>query len=71
MIHFQEKNSARPKDLFQVVISIKAGKFLPSTLLRKLNNNSRKNKLYKAFRELSNVIRTLYLLEFIFNVELR
>ncbi|MGU8559755.1 Tn3 family transposase [Clostridium perfringens] len=59
------------KDLFQVVLSIKAGKFLPSTLLRKLNNNSRKNKLYKAFRELGNVIRTLYLLEFISNVELR
>ncbi|XZM35510.1 Tn3 family transposase (plasmid) [Clostridium perfringens] len=59
------------KDLFQVVLSIKAGKFLPSTLLRKLNNNSRKNKLYQAFRELGNVIRTLYLLEFISNVELR
>ncbi|EGT0000526.1 transposase [Clostridium perfringens] len=32
---------------------------------------SRKNKLYQAFRELGNVIRTLYLLEFISNVELR
>lgn len=59
------------KDLFQVVLSIKAGKILPSTLLRKLNNNSRKNKLYQAFRELGNVIRTIYLLEFISNIELR
>lgn len=59
------------KDLFQVVLSIKAGKVLPSTLLRKLNNESKKNKLYQAFRELGNVIRTIYLLEFISNVELR
>lgn len=59
------------EDLFQVVLSIKAGKILPSTLLRKLNNNSRKNKLYQAFRELGNVIRTIYLLEFVSNFELR
>ena len=59
------------KDLFQVVLSIKAGKVLPSTLLRKLNNNSKKNKLYQAFRELGNVIRTIYLLEFISNIQLR
>jgi TnpA family transposase len=58
------------KDLFQVVLSIKAGKVLPSTLLSKLNNESRKNKLYQAFRELGNVIRTIYPLEFISNVEL-
>lgn len=59
------------KDLFQVVLSIKAGKILPSTLLRKLNNDSKKNKLYQAFRELGNVIRTIYLLEFVSNVKLR
>lgn len=29
-------------DLFQVILSIKAGKILPSTLLRKLNNYNRK-----------------------------
>lgn len=59
------------KDLFQVALSIRAGKVLPSTLLRKLNNDSKKNKLYQAFRELGNAIRTIYLLEFISNVELR
>ena len=59
------------EDLFQVVLSIKAGKILPSTLLRKLNNESKKNRLYQSFRELGRVIRTIYLLEFISNIELR
>jgi hypothetical protein len=36
------------QDLFRVVLSIKAGKVLPSTLLRKLTNYSRKNRLYQA-----------------------
>jgi len=39
------------KDIFQVVISIKKGKILPSTLLKKLNNKSRKNRLFHAVRE--------------------
>ncbi len=42
------------QDLLQVVLSIKAGKVLPSTLLRKLTNYSRKNRLYQAFRELGH-----------------
>lgn len=44
---------------------------MPSTLLRKLNNYSKKNKLFQAFRELGNVIRTMYLLDFISDIELR
>lgn len=59
------------KELFQIVLSINAGKIMPSTLLRKLNNYSKKNKLYQAFRELGNVIRTIYLLDFISDSELR
>ncbi|QVK18627.1 Tn3 family transposase [Mycoplasmatota bacterium] len=59
------------EDLFQVILSIKLGKILPSTLLRKLNNYNRKNKLFQVFRELGNVIRTIYLLEFISNLQLR
>lgn len=58
-------------DLFQVILSIKSGKILPSTLLRKLNNYSKKNKLFQAFRELGNVIITMYLLDFISDIELR
>ena len=59
------------KDLMQVVISINQGKVLPSMLLQKLGTNSRKNKLYKAFRELGRVIRTTFLLEYVNSEEMR
>lgn len=59
------------KDLLQVVLSIKAGKISSATLLRKLSNDSRKNRLYKAFRELGRVVRTVFLLEYISDLELR
>ena len=53
------------KDLMQVVLSIQAGKILPSMILQKLGVKGRKTKLYKAFRELGRVTRTLFLLELI------
>ncbi len=59
------------QDLMQVVLSIKAGKLLPSTVLRKLGSYSRKNRLYQAFRALGQVIRTMYLLRFISDYALR
>lgn len=59
------------QDLLQVVLSIKAGKVLPSTLLRKLGNNSHKNRLYRAFRELGRVVRTVFLLRYITDIQLR
>ena len=59
------------KDMLRVVISIKAGKIVPSTILRRLGSASRKNKLYYAFRELGRVVRTLFLLKYINDVELR
>ncbi len=59
------------QDLMRVVLSIKAGKVLPSMLLRKLGNNSRKNRLYRAFRELGRVVRTVLLLQYISDIELR
>jgi TnpA family transposase len=40
------------RDDMRVVASIRAGKVLPSTLLRKLGNYSRKNRLYRAVREI-------------------
>ena len=57
--------------LMQVVLSIHKGKVLPSWLLQKLTTNSPKNKLYRAFRELGVVIRTMFLLEFVSNSPLR
>lgn len=59
------------RDLMRVVVSIRAGKVLPSTLLVKLGNHSRKNRLYRAFREVGRVIRTEFLLRFLSNQELR
>lgn len=59
------------KDLMQVVQSIKSGKIAASTLLRKLGNYSRKNRLYQAFRALGAAVRTLFLLQYISDRELR
>jgi len=59
------------QDLFQVVLSIQAGKISSDILLRKLGNYSRKNRLYRAFRELGRVVRTVFLLQFISNIQLR
>lgn len=58
-------------DMLQVAQSIRAGRISPSTILRKLGTASRKNKLYFAFRELGRVVRTIFLLEYISNDELR
>ncbi|MDQ2807050.1 MAG: Tn3 family transposase [Chloroflexota bacterium] len=59
------------QDLLQVVLSIKAGKVLPSTLLRKLTNYSHKNRLYQAFRELGRVVRTEFLLRCLADPDMR
>jgi len=59
------------QDLLRVVLSIKTGKISSSVLLRKLGNYSRKNRLYQAFRELGRVVRTVFLLQYISEVELR
>ncbi len=58
-------------DMLQVAQSIRAGRISPSTILRKLGTSSRKNKLYFAFRELGRIVRTLFLLEYISDDELR
>ncbi|WP_157456640.1 Tn3 family transposase [Carnobacterium maltaromaticum] len=55
-------------DMLRVVMSVKAGKICPSTIL---NSYSKKNKLYKAFRELGRVIRTQFLLRYISSSNLR
>ena len=59
------------QDMMQVVLSIQAGKVLPSMLLRKLNSHNQRNKLYRAFRELGRVTRTLFLLRYISEADLR
>ncbi|CAB3722588.1 Tn3 family transposase ISPa43 [Paraburkholderia phenoliruptrix] len=57
--------------MMRVAVSIKAGRMTPSTILRRLGSESTKNKLYFAFRELGRVIRTLFLLKYLNEPELR
>ena len=59
------------QDMMQVVLSIQAGLVLPSMLLRKLGSHNRKSRLCLAFRELGRVERTLFLLRYISNTEVR
>ena len=59
------------QDMMQVVLSIQAGKVLPSMLLRKLGSHNRQNKLYRAFRELGRVKRTLFLLRYVSESDFR
>jgi TnpA family transposase len=58
-------------DMLRVVLSIRAGRLLPSAILRRLATYSRKNRLYFAFRELGRAIRTDFLLRYLSSIELR
>jgi TnpA family transposase len=58
-------------DLLRTAISIREGRVSSVTLLRRLGNHSRKNRLYRAFRELGRVIRTITLLRYLSEPELR
>jgi TnpA family transposase len=63
--------AAHARDMFQVALSIQAGMVMPSMLLRKLGSYSRRSLLYRAFRELGRVERTLFLLRFASSAEVR
>ena len=58
-------------EMLRVAISIGSGRIKPSTILQRLATYSRKNKLYFAFRELGRVVRTVFLLNYVSNLELR
>jgi TnpA family transposase len=58
-------------DLLRTSISIREGRVSSVTLLRRLGNHSHKNRLYRAFRELGRVIRTITLLRYLSEPELR
>jgi TnpA family transposase len=64
--------AAHARDVLQVVLfSIQAGRVMPSMLLRRLGTHNRRGLLYRAFRELGRVERTLFLLRFISSAEVR
>lgn len=58
-------------DLLRTAISIREGRLSSVTLLRRLGNHSRKNRLYRAFRELGRAIRTITLLRYLSDPGLR
>src|SRR5579859_3250178 len=57
--------------MLRVAVSIAEGRVTPSTVLRRLATYSRKNKLYLAFRELGCAVRTVFLLRFLSDIDLR
>jgi TnpA family transposase len=58
-------------DMLRVAMSIKEGRLTAATILKKLGNNSRKNRLYQAFRELGCAVRTRFLMQYLESEELR
>ncbi|WP_274919543.1 Tn3 family transposase [Streptomyces sp. WZ-12] len=58
-------------DLIQVALSVKEGTVSSVTLLRRLNNRSRKNQIYKVFREVGRAVRTIVLLRYLSEPSLR
>ncbi len=59
------------RDLMQVAISISEGRLSSATLMRRLRSNSRKNRIYKVFREVGRSVRTVALLRFLADPQLR
>jgi Tn3 transposase DDE domain len=57
--------------IMRVVLSIRAGRISSAALLRRLGNQSRRNRIYRAFRELGRAVRTIVLLRFLSEPELR
>ncbi|MET8051536.1 transposase [Streptosporangium sp. NPDC005286] len=58
-------------DLLRTAISIRQNRISSVTLLRRLGNYSRKNRLYRAFRELGRAVRTITLLRYLSDPDLR
>ncbi len=58
-------------DMMQVALSIQAGRVPPSMLLKRLGVHNRRNTLYRAFRALGRVQRTLFLLRYVSRPKLR
>lgn len=58
-------------EMMRVAVSIKVGEITSADILRRLSTRSRKNKLYFGFRELGRVVRTLFMLEYINDIDLR
>ncbi|MDL4813167.1 Tn3 family transposase [Actinomadura opuntiae] len=58
-------------DLMRVAISIREGRLNSVTLLRRLGSGSRRNEIYRAFREVGRSVRTVALLRYLADPALR
>ncbi len=58
-------------EILRFVATVKLKICPPSQLFKRLNSYSRQHPLYQALKELGHLIRTLYILEFIDDLELR
>ncbi|GGJ55459.1 hypothetical protein GCM10008938_47030 [Deinococcus roseus] len=58
-------------DLLRIVVSIKLGRISAATVLKRLSRFNRKNKVYQAMRELGLAVRTIFLLRYISDPQLR
>jgi TnpA family transposase len=58
-------------DMLRVAVSIRTGAILPSDILKRLDSHSRKNRLYFALRELGRVVRSMFLLRYLSDLDLR
>ena len=59
------------RDLMRIALSIRDGRLSSLLLLRRLSSESRRNNVYRAFRELGRAICTITLLRLISEPELR
>lgn len=58
-------------DLMRVALSVRAGRISSVTLLRRLGSESRRNRIYRALREVGRAVRTIVLLRYLSEPELR
>jgi TnpA family transposase len=59
------------RNLLRVIVSIAKGRVVASQVIQTLSNYSEDNKLHLAFKELGKAIRTLYLLDYLDDAQLR
>ncbi len=55
----------------RVALSVRAGRISSVTLLRRLGSESRRNRIYRALREVGRAVRTVVLLRYLSEPELR
>jgi TnpA family transposase len=58
-------------EMLRIAVSIKMGKVSASTIIRRLGTESVRNQLFYAFRELGRTVRTMFLLDYISDIEMR